>query len=445
MSKRTRDDPFEAVNPTAALLTGLDDSILIMPMRVIESELAPALVQLRQKPDLLEYCPDSIRDHREAVMLAVRHSGPHGGTSLQWASDRLRADKEVVTAAVGRNGAALAYASDALRDDKELVLLAVEKCGIMLRDVSIRLQDDKEVVLAAVTGRGDALYYASNRLKGDVDVMLRAVTHDGLAVAAHPSVEAGGCADKSIMMKAVNENGHALQYASTALQADKDLVIAAVTVDDHKHDYITSAVMHASLTLRRDRQTMLEILRLDGNALEFALDFTSDKELVLMAVENFGFALQFAHPLLRTDRSVVMTAVTQCGYALQHASSRLRDDREVLLRALGDHSTRLSHGSNLIVRISFSNAYSIIDSTRRKDPFLVKWRDMDSLEQTILSVRIAIKVILFTQKLHRRCEHAQEYQVKADYEAAVGEGHHLGSGQFAAFHIGWLAGRKRQR
>jgi hypothetical protein len=45
--------------------------------------------------------------------------------ALQYTSDELRADKEVVLAAVTRNGMALQYTSDELRDDKEVVLAAV--------------------------------------------------------------------------------------------------------------------------------------------------------------------------------------------------------------------------------------------------------------------------------------------------------------------------------
>ena len=60
--------------------------------------------------------------------------------TLRFASDELKADKEVVLAAVGQGGRALRYASE--------------------------LKADKEVVLAAVGQNGDAVEHATDELRG---------------------------------------------------------------------------------------------------------------------------------------------------------------------------------------------------------------------------------------------------------------------------------------
>jgi len=52
--------------------------------------------------------------------------------ALDHASAEQRGDRELVLAAVKRNGIALQYAIEELRGDRELVLAAVEKCGLML-------------------------------------------------------------------------------------------------------------------------------------------------------------------------------------------------------------------------------------------------------------------------------------------------------------------------
>ena len=70
--------------------------------------------------------------------------------ALEFASDELRADREVVLAAVSQHGFALQYASDALRDDAEVVLAAVKMDGVALKFASDELRGDREVVLGAV-------------------------------------------------------------------------------------------------------------------------------------------------------------------------------------------------------------------------------------------------------------------------------------------------------
>ena len=76
------------------------------------------------------------------------------GWTLHFASEALRADRDVALAAVAQDGSALEYASDALRDDKEIVLAAVRQNGWALRHASPDLQADREVVLAAVRQDG---------------------------------------------------------------------------------------------------------------------------------------------------------------------------------------------------------------------------------------------------------------------------------------------------
>ena len=72
-------------------------------------------------------------------MLKVREAesghSKNGGI-LQYASEELRADREIVLAAVQDNGWALEYASDELRTDREIVLAAIQKDGRILKYAS---------------------------------------------------------------------------------------------------------------------------------------------------------------------------------------------------------------------------------------------------------------------------------------------------------------------
>ena len=47
--------------------------------------------------------------------------------ALQWASDDLKGDREIVLTAVSKEGRALEWASDDLKGDREIVLIAVSQ------------------------------------------------------------------------------------------------------------------------------------------------------------------------------------------------------------------------------------------------------------------------------------------------------------------------------
>jgi hypothetical protein len=119
------------------------------------------------------------------------------GIALGYASAELKADREIVLAAVRQNGNALLIAPT-FRNDKEMVLLSVSKKNT-LEYVSPELKADREVVLVAVAENGDALEYASPELR----------------------------ADRKVVWVAIHENGSALQWASPELQRDPELIVIA--------------------------------------------------------------------------------------------------------------------------------------------------------------------------------------------------------------------------
>jgi len=84
--------------------------------------------------------------------------------ALQYASNKLKADKEVVLAAVKQNGLALENASNELNADKQVVLAAVEKDGMALEFASNEMKTDKEVVFAAMKQTDDTRKSNSDKL-----------------------------------------------------------------------------------------------------------------------------------------------------------------------------------------------------------------------------------------------------------------------------------------
>jgi hypothetical protein len=132
---------------------------------------------------------------REVVLAAVNKTG----FALQFASEALRCDREIVlAAALTTNGLAIYYASEALRNDIDIALVAVGLDRCVLNHLSDALKNDREVVVAALIGDGTALEYAAEVFKNDRD----------------------------IVMLAAREDRRALKYASEALQNDRIFIFS---------------------------------------------------------------------------------------------------------------------------------------------------------------------------------------------------------------------------
>lgn len=86
------------------------------------------------------------------------------------------------------------------------------------------MKQSKDVVLAAVERDGLALNYAQSSMKDTQDVVLPAVTH-GLALQYASDSKKS---NKNVVLAAVKQDGLALQYASASMKDNQDVVLAAV-------------------------------------------------------------------------------------------------------------------------------------------------------------------------------------------------------------------------
>ena len=63
-------------------------------------------------------------------------------------------------------------------------------------------------------------------------------------------------------------------------------------------------------------------------------EMKGDREVVMTAVLQSGFSLQFATGEMKGDREVVMTAVSRHGRALAYATEEMKGDHEVVMAAV---------------------------------------------------------------------------------------------------------------
>ena len=137
-----------------------------------------AIAAVEQTSHALYFAPDQIKDDKDVVLAAVRKDG--GFPSLNNANQRFRSDKEVIMAAIlASNGGWVQSFSELAKNGRAVLLLAIltfrSRADDLLREANDQLKNDKGVVLAAVQLAGHALRHANESLKNDKDVVLAAL------------------------------------------------------------------------------------------------------------------------------------------------------------------------------------------------------------------------------------------------------------------------------
>ncbi len=235
------------------------------------------------------------------------------GHTLEFASNALKNDFEVVSVAIAYFGKPLLYANKRLQNNKKIVLSAVAQYGYALSWTSEELRADREVVLAAVNNNGKSLYYASDNLR----------------------------ADKDVVLAAVKNNGYALEYANDSLRADIDIIMAAVMGDDGE------AIVFASKKLR------------------------SNKNVVMAAASSapFGGVLENVGNKLRDDPEVVLAVLLSSSDSiLIDVNLKFASDR---LRNIIGNDDPIDVLKSIVNKSSLSNA--IISTNIQKKRLKVKW------------------------------------------------------------------------
>ena len=219
-------------------------------------------------PRFLFHASEELKDDPDVVMAALDRSGePHNvaeayedkdGSALRVASQRVRANKNVVIEAcrmipsaildadfdfrydrdvvmacvesvkrrrgevVDAEFTPLKYTSEAIRAERDIVMLAVRQTPMALKYAGEKLRNEKGVVMHAISWHGMALKHAGPKLQGDIEVVIKAVSDNGLALQfANKNLRSNA----RVVSIAVDENGEALQYAGKDMRSNQDIVL----------------------------------------------------------------------------------------------------------------------------------------------------------------------------------------------------------------------------
>ena len=179
--------------------------------------------------------------------------------------------------------------SDSLRSNKKVVLEAVKNNVCALFEASEELQNDYEVFLEALKSDYEYVCEVTDNLKTEKELVLKALKSD-----YEPQN------DKSFFYDLPKELLSDIDFAM-------DLLKICPWFGDDPTSWPTFIYLSDSLQ--------------------------SNKKVVLEAVKNNGYALEFTSEEFRADRQVVLEAVKQAGEALEYASEALQNDPELIALA----------------------------------------------------------------------------------------------------------------
>ena len=219
-------------------------------------------------------------------------------------------------------------------------------------DASLLLRDCKEAALFAVDKFCYMLEYASSALRNDLEVVAAALKGEDKerieGVVQYASFDIRN--NKQFMLEHLKKIPSDLKYLSPSLRGDRELVMLVVKQCGQLLEYCFATVQDDPEVVRAAVEHEQD--RVDDSNLEYmAFKFASDRlknnwNAVVHAVENNGHAVLHANKRLRENKEVALRAVRETGFALQHLCEALRDDKDVVLAAVEENGYALQYASD---------------------------------------------------------------------------------------------------
>lgn len=222
-------------------------------------------------------------------------------------------DPEITAQIEARNQRIMDSVGDDLRSDRDFMLAAI--------DIDAKLESYASDSLKTDPSFHNALY--QSRLLEDIK------TRPEVLQSASPEL----LNDRDFAMRAVKQNGEALQYLGN-FSNDSEIVLAAAKYDPQ-------ALQYASPDLLNNRDFAMQAVEQNGASLEYLSNFSNDRAIVTAAVQQDGTAIQFASQDLKDDRNIALEAVLNNGSALQYLNADLRDDYDVVMTAVTHEGNKL--------------------------------------------------------------------------------------------------------
>lgn len=317
--------------------------------------------------DNINIIPQTLLNDKNFMLKAVAKNG----LTLEKASPALKKDKEVVGTAVKQSGRALHYADESFKDNYEIVFAAIEQDPDFFVHVSKTFKNNFEIALTAVRGSRNAYQYISEELKENEIILEAALEHSGEAL-RHTSVKLRD--NKQLVLKAV-ETINCFKYASNELRGDREVLLKALNVD-------CFAIEFASPELQADDEInqILKEKKYPGPWQFYNATYRCENEeemLVRMKEDcpTMGHALAFASDQLRSDKNFLLKALkqnAQSAWGISYVSEDLKKDRDLALAAISVNEYVFESIAHL-----FRNDIGVIVAAVKQNDYMLRFLSED--------------------------------------------------------------------
>jgi hypothetical protein len=251
---------------------------------------------------------------------------------LRYANQQIRNNRILLNQLINKDPRAIKYASNQLKQDKELVLLSIEKNGLCLKYIDNNIDLYRGYVLLAVEKNGMALEYATEDLKDDYDIVLKAILSniDALRFAS--------LRIKDLILHKYNTNG------IDELNIDQLCELQRSLIEDDSDIFIPD---HFAWKAEDDYGTYLENVQREEeeyakNGFNYCREYLTESYFYDKQIDSYyksvlksnGLFLRKCHARHKRDKQMVLTAVTNNGWALSYADSSFRNDIDIVTPAI---------------------------------------------------------------------------------------------------------------
>jgi hypothetical protein len=211
--------------------------------------------------------------------------------------DKISNDPEILLSA-GK----LDMLDETYKNTKEFVLQCVTRQGRMLEYASDKLREDFDIVSAAVYNDLDALKFMGNSMRSNRILFLSVANRLDINL-SFKYFDYTLLSDRSLLLEGI-KNGMSTKFLDTEWLVDRSFVITVCQFNG-------SVLKRVRKEFLEDREVVLSAVKSFGDSLKYADDrLKKDREIVLAAVKSSATALKFADPSFRKDREIVLAAMT---------------------------------------------------------------------------------------------------------------------------------------
>jgi hypothetical protein len=176
----------------------------------------------RENYEAFQFAPSTIKNNVVFVRLCLGPAGKCSENLIEFLSEDLRKNEDIILLAINRNPKLFKYASQTLLSNRDFLLTKIlNKYGALLEYVSEDLKNDKELTTIAILNDSFAFNYISNKLKKDdlfMNDLFTNINNDDII--------------KNIISN--DENEDSFKYAPSTIKSDIKFILELIKRGNHR-------------------------------------------------------------------------------------------------------------------------------------------------------------------------------------------------------------------